>query len=136
MVLFIVSMFLVVFAVHYVIPITNRFFALIWEDPTEVQRKEVMRRLKELHVDGHIPEEAAVLLASKEYNSSERDLLNLTRMVKPAQLRAMLNGRKNIFQIVLDSATQEIYKNSGPTHAKRRQVRDDEDSEASDITDA
>lgn len=92
---------LALLSVIYLVPFFNRLFGLVWEDPSERQRKEVLARLKELHVDGHLPEEVTVLLAAKEFNATEDELMKLVGMMSASDMKAVLSGRKSLLGVVL-----------------------------------
>jgi len=68
------------------------FFGLIWKDKSVVHRAEVAKRVKELCVDGTVPEETAIMLVARESGITERELLESLNAVSPAQLKAMLSG--------------------------------------------
>lgn len=95
-------------ALIYLVPVCNRLFSLIWEDPTERQRKQVARRLKELHINGDIPEETAVLLAAKEFNVVEQNLLDVADIVSPADVKAFLTGKKSAIGIIASSLSDGL----------------------------
>lgn len=83
--------------VIHVLPLSNHLFGLIWEDPTERQRNAAAKRLKDLHVDGEIPSETAVLLTSKEMNTDEQEILGLMKIAAASQVKAALTGNQGFF---------------------------------------
>lgn len=82
-------------AIHYGIPAANRFFDLIWEDPSKRQQAAIARRLKELHVDGDVPAETAILMAAKERNVTEDELKDVAGMFGTSDIVGMLTGKRS-----------------------------------------
>lgn len=80
--------------VFHVLPLSNRLFGLIWEDPSERQRNAAAARLKDLHVDGEIPSETAVLLTSKEMNTDEQEILELMKIGAASEVKNALTGNQ------------------------------------------
>jgi hypothetical protein len=109
---------LVLASFMYLIPPCNKLFSFIWEDPISRQQREVVKRLKELHIDGHIPEETAVVMASKEFNTSEQELMEAAQMLRPSDIRGILTGQKSLFRIVFDSMDDVIRANTGGRRKK------------------
>lgn len=103
---------LALLAVIFLIPFFNRGFSLIWSDPSERQRKEALARLNELYVDGQVPEEVAVLLASKERNATEEELMNLVGMVGTSDMKAVLTGKKTLLGVMLNEIESVVKKNT------------------------
>lgn len=95
-------------SVMYVMPATNSLFGLIWQDPTDRQRAAVARRLKELHVDGHVPNETAVLMAAKEHNATEQEIMGLLDMASPEDLMGVLTGKRTFFGTVVGKITKSL----------------------------
>lgn len=79
----------------YVMPLTNALFAKIWEDPSDRQRKRVLRRLKELHVDNGMPVHSAILTASREFHVTEYRLLAVLGVADDGDIPALLCGRRD-----------------------------------------
>ena len=106
-----------IFALIYVVPIVNRALSCIWEDPTEQERKMVLKRLKELHVDGNIPEETAVVIASAERNVPAENVKELVGMMGSRNLMGVLSGKKSLFWTILDGIEKQKKKG---TEKRRR----------------
>jgi hypothetical protein len=100
-------------AVVYLTPVTNRILGLIWEDPTERRRKKILKRLRELHVDGNIPEETAVLMAAKEYNASEQAILDVVGAVDARDVAKLVTGRMSPLGFLLHGFDRALRKGSG-----------------------
>lgn len=58
---------------------TERFMRLIWEDPTDKLKVKIAKRVKELCVDGGVPDETAVLMIAKETGVMEDQVRDLMR---------------------------------------------------------
>lgn len=114
--LFVVLVFclgLMYLSVIYVLPVTNRLFSLIWEDPTERQRKKILKRIKELYVDGNIPEETAILMAAKEYNTTEREVLETIGAVSVGDVVKMATGKMSPLGYFFDGLERNFKKGTG-----------------------
>jgi len=98
----ITGVFCIFVALKYLVPSINKMFSIIWEDETFTQGKEIRKRAKELMVDSEIPEETAVLMASKEMRVSEENLLNAVEAMSPADLKKIITG-KNVDMISIIS---------------------------------
>jgi len=99
-----------ILAAIYLVPWFDRMFSKIWEDPSQKERRQALARLNELYVDGHVPEEVAVMMASAEMNTSEDRLMKLTNMISPADLKAVLTGRKTMAGVLLARIEKSIGK--------------------------
>jgi len=89
------------FSAAYVVPVANRMFGLIWEDPTEKQRREALARLRELHIGGDVPAETAALMAAKELNTTEEELFRVLGTFSASDLQGLITGRRSGFSIAL-----------------------------------
>ena len=101
-----------VMSILYLTPVFNRFFGLIWLDPVERQRRAVIRRLNEFYVDGHVSEEVAVLLASKEFNVSEQALLDAAGILSVSEVKGLLTGRMTLFGVIAKGIEHALKRNS------------------------
>lgn len=90
------------------IPFFNRILSFVWEDPCDRQRAIVLKRLKELHVDGNVPEETAYLMAAKELNTTEDELKEAIGVVGSSNLMGLLMGKKNMFGVILDGINKNL----------------------------
>lgn len=70
----------------------DKLFSLIWTDPTEQNRNKVRSRIKELCVDGDIPSETAILLASQEMGMTEKSLREALGNMTPQVMKAIAKG--------------------------------------------
>lgn len=110
----------VIFAMVVLIPPINAMFALIWEDPRERQRHMVLKRLKELHVDGDVPAETAVLMASQENNITEEQLKAAVGMFSASEIKSVLLGQRSLSRVVIDTMQKTIIAGAA---GKGRKVR-------------
>ena len=99
---------LAMYAISHGVPIVNRILSVVWEDPTVRQRAVIARRLKELHVDGTIPEETAVLLAAKEFNATEDELMRVAGMFNAGDLMGMLTGKRQPMGVLLNGIEKAL----------------------------
>ena len=97
-----------IFAMVVLIPPINAMFALIWEDPRERQRRMVLKRLKELHVDGNVPAETAVLMASQEISATEADLRAAAGLFSASEIKSVLRGERSLLRVVSDSIQKTL----------------------------
>ena len=58
---------------------TERFMRLIWEDPTDAMKVKVAKRVKELCIDGDVPDETAAMMIAKENGVMEEQVRDLMR---------------------------------------------------------
>ena len=96
------------FAAVYVVPVVNNGFSCIWEDPIQKQRKEGILRLKELHINGEVPEETAVLMAAKELNTTEEELLKVLGTFSARDLRGVITGKKSGLDVVMSRVDRAL----------------------------
>lgn len=102
-----------IFSIMYLVPIFNRLFSYIWEDNSDRQRAEALKRLKDLYVDGELPEEVAVLLASSEMSATEKEFRKMVDVMGPADLTALVTGKKSALRIVADAFKKTLRANTG-----------------------
>ncbi len=111
--------FLIVFglaglaAMAYLTPWFNRFFSLIWEDPSERERRKILKRLKELHVDGNVPEETAALMVSSEFNTSVENVLEAVGVLTVGELKGILTGKRGALGIIADKLVKHARSKGG-----------------------
>ena len=115
-----------VWALVYLLPITNKAFALIWEDPTERQQREILKRLQEHHVDGGVPEETAVLMTAAEMSTTEANLLQAAKLFSPADAAAVLTGKRNIVGVVAGKVAKHMTSGMSGRKPRKRSPRDGE----------
>jgi hypothetical protein len=60
-------------------PYTERLMDCIWQDPTTKMKVKIAKRVKELCIDGHVPDETAALMIAKENNIMEEQVRELMR---------------------------------------------------------
>jgi hypothetical protein len=100
--------YLAYFGIHYGVPIVNRVLSFIWEDPSVKQRNAIARRLKELHVDGNVPSEVAVLLAAKEFNATEEKLIKTAGLLDAGEIMGMLTGKRSPAGVFLNGINKAL----------------------------
>jgi hypothetical protein len=98
------------FALRFLARPLDWFFGLIWRPRSPGDRAEIARRVKELCEVGNVPEETAVMLAAREHEITEKELLDSMDAVSPAQLRAMLTGR---FGSVFGFSWEKLFRRKG-----------------------
>jgi hypothetical protein len=79
------------FSIEYVFPIVNKCMSYIWAEPSK-QRVAIANRLKELYVDGDVPDETAVIIAAAESGASEEELLSLFDNMSASDIRTLVSG--------------------------------------------
>ena len=117
-VIFIIFMPVTIWAVIYLTPAVNKMFSYIWEDPSNKQRQIIANRIKELHVDGNVPEETAVMLAGQELNVDEQQILDELGAMRPSDLRGIVTGNKSWFKMIMDNMGRSLQ--SGTSRGRRR----------------
>lgn len=86
------------FAAAACAPLWDRFFSVIWTDPTEREREEVRRRLLELHTKSGLSAETAALLATKEFHAkNEEQLLEVAQLLGTAGIKRLASGQNSIW---------------------------------------
>jgi hypothetical protein len=98
------------FAIDKGVPFFNRLSSFLWQDPSERQKAIVLKRLKELHVDGNVPEEMSYLMAAKELNTTEQELKAIVGSVGAPNLVGLLTGRKTLMGVFIDSINKNLRK--------------------------
>lgn len=102
-----------VLALIYIAPVFNKWLSYVWEDPSEKQRLELVKRIKELHVDGNVPAETSVLMASKEMGADEAATLKMLGKLSPSDIKAVLTGRKTLPGVFVGKFLSGLYKGMG-----------------------
>lgn len=112
MILFLLVVLLVTIGITaYVLPGINHAFSHIWTDPSERQRAAIQQRLKELHTQDGIPEETAVLMATKEFQAKdEAALLKLAQCFDAADVRNLATGRRSLWSTIVYGLDRAIKK--------------------------
>lgn len=100
-------------AMAFLTPVFNRFFSLLWEDPTERERRKILKRLQELHVDGNVPEETAVLMASSEFHTSVENVLEAVGVLSIGEVKGILTGRRGGLGIIADKLAKHVRSKGG-----------------------
>jgi hypothetical protein len=70
-------------------PFIESMMSYIWVDPSNRYRSRVVKRVKELCVDGDVPDETAVLVTSKEMNLTEKAVNDALGAMTPATMRTL-----------------------------------------------
>lgn len=83
------------FGLAVLMPWVNSLFSLVWEDPSDKQRRLILRRLKELHIDGEVPAASAVLMTAREFHTTEYRLLGVLGVGDSSEVPALLRGRRD-----------------------------------------
>jgi hypothetical protein len=60
-------------------PFTERMMRHIWDDKASFMKAAIARRVKELCIDGNVPEETATLMIAKEHNIMEEQVKEMAR---------------------------------------------------------
>jgi hypothetical protein len=102
MAVLIATLILLGFGLYFAVklsPFTERMMSRIWCEERSRKQAMVIRRIKELCVDGHVPEETAKMMIAKEHNIMEEQVLELMRGVQhnPAILRMAIGGKSGSF---------------------------------------
>jgi hypothetical protein len=129
-------LFIGIWALVYLLPVTNKLFSMIWMDPTERQRQEILVRLKEHHVDGGVPEETAVLMAAKEFSTTEKNLLKAAELFSAADVKALLTGKRNVLDVGLGHVVKHMRKNAGGPKKVVRRIRPQVDETPGSVEDS
>jgi hypothetical protein len=103
---------LTTFAIDRGVPFFNRLSSFLWQDPSERQKAIVLKRLKELHVDGNVPEEMAYLMASKELNTTEAELKTIVGSIGAPNLVGLLTGKKTLMGVFIDGINKSLKRKS------------------------
>ena len=106
-------MVLAVGSVVYIIPYTNKLFGLIWTDPREENRRKIIKRIKELTIDGDVPEETAVLMAAKEQNIDEENLMEVLGVMSPSEVRGLFTGKRGMIQAFTSALDNALKSGTG-----------------------
>ncbi len=111
-VVLIVLLPLTTFAIDKGVPFFNRLSSFLWQDPSDRQRAIVLKRLKELHVDGNVPEEMAYLMAAKELRTTEEELKLIAGSIGAPNLLGLLTGKKTFMGVFIDSINKSLKRKS------------------------
>lgn len=89
----VIAMWLI--ATFILTPIVNKWFAAIWaEEERPMIKRETQERLNELFVDGEVPEEVGLVMASKEQGIEEQEMLALYNAVNAKDLSRIVRHKK------------------------------------------
>lgn len=101
------------FAAAACVPFWNRFFSIIWSDPTEREQEEIRRRLLELHVKNGLPPDTAAMLAAKEYHvDSEEAVLKAAQLLGSGGIKHLASGQ-NMWSRVAFGLTNALRRGMG-----------------------
>jgi len=90
---------------------TNWFFSKIWSEK-EIN-KDTRKRLKELSVDSDVPEETALLIASKEQKLKEEELIRAFNALDAKDLAKMIKGNKrDMLSNLITAMDKSRFKNT------------------------
>lgn len=91
-------------ALNTLLPWLNKhIFSKIWSEETRpAVARETIDRIKELCVDGDVSEETAILMAAKENNLTEDELLASFNASDAKELVSILSGKNsNMLSVVM-----------------------------------
>lgn len=95
--------------VKYLCPFTNRFFALIWREP-DIEKNDIAERIKALYVDGDVPEETALMMASVESGQSKESILGAFNAANAIDLANIIKKKPREFNTILSQLMESGYK--------------------------
>jgi len=64
----------------------------IWKDPAAKDRTKVVKRVRELCVDGSVPNETSILIAAKELNMTEEHIRDALEGLSPQMMKTLAKG--------------------------------------------
>lgn len=102
LIILMVALFGGIYVAMVMAPLVNKLMSLIWQDPSERYRARAIARIKELCVDGNVPDEAALLMAAKEMDISEEMFKEALDGLTPSTLRAIAKGNY-LSSVLLDA---------------------------------
>ena len=73
-------------------PYIQKLMSFVWQDPMVRYRAQAVKRIKELCVDGDVPDETAILMAAKELDMTEEQLVEALNGLTPQVMKAMSKG--------------------------------------------
>lgn len=123
-----------IFSLVVLVPICNKFFALIWEDPTERQRQVVIKRIKE-HVLDDVPEQTAVMMTAAEMNTTEANLLKAAELFSAADAKAIITGKRGIAGIMIGKMAKHMRAGAAGPKRKPRRIRPQSDETDTGVED-
>jgi hypothetical protein len=97
------------FMAKYVCPRTNKFFALIWNERDD-EKLAVAARIKELYVDGDVPEETALMMAAAESGQSKESILNAFDAVDASDLAKIMRQKPRTAMNIMTQMLDNGYK--------------------------
>jgi len=108
---FLLVLFIYTIATLVVTPKTNKMFSSIWsEEEHPLIKRETQERLNELFVDGDVPAETGLIMAAKEQNVEEEELLAMLGAINASDLKRIVKskGAARVMDLykVLDAASK------------------------------
>lgn len=95
--------------VKYVCPFTNRFFAMVWNERDD-DKQAVLEKIQKLYVDGDVPEETALMMASTESGQSRESILNAFNTTSAVDLANIIRKRSRNAMLVISQLLESGYK--------------------------
>lgn len=115
----ILLIFCVYIGITYFVPVLNRFYGLIWKDPTMLQRADVAHRINELCVDGDKTPETVTALAASEFHCSEEELLDVMGAACSQEMVALMRGQKvNPMRMFSRAMEARMKRGAGPRRGR------------------
>ena len=75
-----------------VAPYIDKAMSFVWQDPAKARHAKVAKRVKELCIDGDVPDETAILLTSKEQSLTEKHVNDALGELTPEVMRTIAKG--------------------------------------------
>ena len=91
--------------------LNKRIFSKIWcEEPRKQVARETIDRLKELMVDGDVPEETALLMVAKEQDIEAKDILQSFDADDAKELIQLLSAKNPSFTTYMFKRMRDLPK--------------------------
>jgi hypothetical protein len=100
---------LLYFTFSTIAPALNRMFAMVWSEDTQI-KSEAVDRIKELYVNGELPEESALLMASVETGESESNILAAFNAMDAEDLAKIIRGKPRSMPLRALSVMESVMK--------------------------
>lgn len=107
-----------VLAMIFLTPSINGLFAFIWEDPTNRLRRKILYRLRQIHNEGNIPDQTAVLMVASEFHTTEHEVLDTVGVFSAEEIKGIFTEQRGLLGILADKLRCHLRAGAGTKGGK------------------
>lgn len=107
-----------VLAMFFLTEPINRLFAFVWEDPTDLLRRKILHRLRQIHIEGSVPDETAVLMVASEFHTTEHEVLDTVGVLSAGEIKDIFTEQRGLLGILADKLRGHVRAGAGAKGGK------------------